>query len=81
MKLRKTALYKLVLIVAVLAAVLEFFFAHPHYHEWWNTTPGFNLLFGFAGCWLLIFVAKIVMTPLLQRPEDYYDDGGDDDDE
>jgi hypothetical protein len=35
----------------------------------------------FAGCWLLIFVAKIVMTPLLQRPEDYYDDGGDDDDE
>ena len=74
MKLTKTALYKLVLIVAVLAAVLEFFFAHPHYHEWWNTTPGFNLLFGFAGCWLLIFVAKIVMTPLLQRPEDYYDD-------
>ena len=39
MKLTKTALYKLVLIVAVLAAVLEFFFAHPHYHEWWNTTP------------------------------------------
>ena len=65
MKLTKTALYKLVIIVAVLAAVLEFFFAHPHYHEWWNTTPGFNLLFGFAGCWLLIFVAKIVMTPLL----------------
>ena len=76
MNLTKTALYKLVLIVAVLAAVLEFFFAHPHYHEWWNTTPGFNLLFGFAGCWLLIFVAKIVMTPLLQRPEDYYVDGG-----
>ena len=23
----------------------------------------------------------VVMTPLLQRPEDYYDDGGDDDDE
>ena len=33
MNLTKTALYKLVLIVAVLAAVLEFFFAHPHYHE------------------------------------------------
>ena len=29
MKLTKTALYKLVLIVAVLAAVLEFFFAQP----------------------------------------------------
>ena len=41
MNLTKTALYKLVLIVAVLAAVLEFFFAHPHYHEWVEHYPGF----------------------------------------
>ena len=48
MKLTKTALYKLVLIVAVLAAVLEFFFAHPHYHEWWphSAESGAGRLFG-----------------------------------
>ena len=38
MKLTKTALYRLVLIAAVLAAALEFFFAHPHYHEF-GTLP------------------------------------------
>lgn len=81
MKMTKKTLYKIVVTIAVVAAVLEFFLAQPHYHEWWNTTPGFNLLFGFAGSWLLILVAKVIMTPLLQRPEDYYDDGGDDNDE
>ena len=32
-------------------------------------------------CWLLIILAKIIMTPLLQRDETYYDDpkGGEDD--
>lgn len=81
MKMTKKTLYKVVIVVAVLAAVLEFFLAQPHYHEWWNTTPGFNLVFGFVGGWLLILLAKVIMTPLLQRPEDYYKDGGDDDHE
>ena len=72
MKMTKSTLYKLVLIVAVIAAALEFFFAHPHYHEWWNTTPGFNLVFGFAGCWLLIFVAKIVIIGLYSVSTNFF---------
>ena len=42
---------------------------------------GYDIFFGFFGCWLLIILAKIIMTPLLQRDETYYDDpkGGEDD--
>lgn len=34
--------------------------------------PGGMILFAFVGCWLLIIVAKLILTPLLQRDEDYY---------
>lgn len=84
MKLQKKQVYKIICAILVLAAVLEFFFAHPHYHEWYHETVGFNIAFGFLGSWLLIIVSKMLMMPLLQRKEDYYDeetDGGDDDDE
>lgn len=36
------------------------------------------VVFGFLGCWVLIIAAKIIMTPLLQRDEDYYQKGDDD---
>ena len=42
--------------------------------------PGGMAAFAFAGCWVLIILAKIVMTPLLQRDEDYYEKGWDDSD-
>lgn len=34
--------------------------------------PGGMVLFSFAGAWLLIVLAKLIMTPLLQREENYY---------
>jgi len=40
--------------------------------------PGGMVIFSFAGCWILIIMAKIIMTPLLQRDEDYYEKGRDD---
>lgn len=48
---------------------------------WWPLPFGYDIFFGFFGCWLLIILAKIIMTPLLQRDETYYDDpkGGEDD--
>lgn len=36
------------------------------------------LIFGFAGCAVLIVMAKLIMSPLLQRDEDYYQKGDDD---
>jgi len=41
--------------------------------------PGGMILFAFIGCWVLILLAKRVLTPLLQRDEDYYAEGSDDD--
>jgi hypothetical protein len=41
----------------------------------WNTAPWTYILLGFAGGWLLIFLAKGVMARLQQRREDYYDCG------
>ena len=81
MKLQKKHVYWLVGAVVALSVIVEFFFAHPHYHEWYHETSGFNVAFGFLGGWLLIIVSKMLMMPLLQKKEDYYDeddDGGDD---
>lgn len=69
---------KIYLILAAFLAVLviiEVMFAHPHHHMIWNTVPGADVLLGFGGAWLLIFIAKILMANLLQRKEDYYDGG------
>lgn len=42
--------------------------------------PGGMIAFAFAGCWALIILAKLILTPLLQRDEDYYREGGDEED-
>ena len=59
-------------------AVVEVLFAHPHYHMIWNSVPGFDLLIGFAGAWVLILLAKVVMAKILQRDENYYESSGKD---
>ena len=41
--------------------------------------PGGMAAFAFLGCWVLIILAKLIMTPLLQRDEDYYQKGDDED--
>ena len=40
--------------------------------------PFMMVVFGFLGCWVLIIAAKLIMTPLLQREEDYYQKGDED---
>ncbi len=42
--------------------------------------PGGMIAFAFLGCWTLIILAKLILTPLLQRDEDYYEKGCDDSD-
>ena len=42
--------------------------------------PGGMIAFSFVGCWVLIILAKLILTPLLQREEDYYQKGNDDPD-
>lgn len=69
----KHMLYILVAVVLVASMALELFGVHLHAPSWWPLPFGYNVFFGFVGGWLLIIVSKMMMAPLLQRPEDYYD--------
>ena len=65
-------------VIMVIMVIIEVLFAHPHYHMIWNSVPGFDLLIGFAGAWVLILLAKVVMAKILQRDENYYESSGKD---
>ena len=74
----KKRVYLLLGAVMAVMAVVEVLFAHPPYHMIWNSVPGFDLLIGFAGAWVLILLAKVVMAKILQRDENYYESSGKD---
>ena len=40
---------------------------------WWNNIPVFFALFGFIGCILIIFFAKLLGKLFLRKRTDYYD--------
>lgn len=42
-------------------------------HYWWEAVPGFFGAFGFAGCLLIIAVAKTLGGLLVSRKPGYYD--------
>ena len=75
----KKKIYFILGIIIIISFVAELLFAHPHYHMIWNIIPGADIIIGFMGAWLLIFLAKIIIANLLQRRENYYDEGGDQD--
>lgn len=75
----KKKIYFILGIIIIISFVAELLFAHPHYHMIWNIIPGADIIIGFLGAWILIFIAKIVIANILQRKENYYDEGGDQD--
>ena len=75
----KKKIYLILLIAIIVSLIVEILFAHPHYHMIWNIIPGADIIIGFLGAWILIFIAKIVIANILQRRERYYDEGGDQD--
>lgn len=44
---------------------------NPHF--FWEKMPGFDALFGFAGCTLIIIGSKVLGHKWLQKNEDYYE--------
>lgn len=76
--LNKKKIYIIIAIAVAISVVVEILMAHPHGHNFWHVTPGFDILMGFFGGWILILFAKKILGPVLQREENYYD-GGDDD--
>lgn len=69
----KTAkLIKIFLICSVVLFVADFFIPRTK-HTSAESIPGFYALYGFAGCVVLVLVAK-EMRKLVMRDEAYYDD-------
>ncbi len=72
----KKQVYITCAIILVLSVVAELMGVHMHHPDWWPLPFGYDIFFGFVGCWALIIVSKMIMAPILQRDENYY--GGDD---
>ncbi len=77
----KKTVYLVAAAVLVLSAIGELCGVHLHSPKWWPLPFGYDIFFGFVGCWVLIILAKLIMMPLLQRDESYYDGRGGDSDE
>ncbi len=67
---------KLILIVSVigfLSIFVEIIFPiHYHPYYWWHTFIGFDYIFGVLGGFLLVFLSKKVLFPLVKREKDIY---------
>jgi hypothetical protein len=56
------------------SVVLELPFRHLIHSELpWHLVPGFDFVYGFLGCAVIVLASKWLGHALLQRPEDYYD--------
>ena len=77
----KKRIYLVIAVILVLSCAAELAGVHLHSPSWWLLPFGYDIFFGFIACWVLIIMAKLIMAPLLQRDEDYYDRKGDDNDE
>jgi len=57
--------------ICVLLVVTDFI-VHRHIYHDWEKVPAFYAVYGFAGCVILVLIAK-AMRKVLMREEDYYD--------
>ena len=60
----KKTVYMIVAVVLALSAVAEMCGVHMHGAHWWPLPFGYNIFFGFVGCWALIIVSKMIMAPI-----------------
>lgn len=44
----------------------------PSHAHWWNSIPGFYIIFGFIGCVAIIVISKALGKIFIQKKEDYY---------
>ena len=63
----------LFIISCVVFTLLGFIAIAKHPHFFWEKIPGFDAVFGFIGCVVIILGSKILGHAWLQKDEDYYD--------
>jgi len=62
-------------LLTVLSIIAEFTMHHDPSHTYsWSGIPLFWIWFGFIGCVLLIYFAKVLLVPIVYKKEDYYND-------
>jgi multisubunit Na+/H+ antiporter MnhB subunit len=62
-------------IVGLTTLVFELVYRHEvHAHDVWHTMPLFDLIYGFVGAIVLVWVSKWLGHTWLQREETYYGD-------
>lgn len=70
---------KIILIVSVigfLSIFVEIIFPiHYHPYYWWHAFIGFDYIFGVLGGFVLVFLSKKVLFPLVKREKDIYKRG------
>ena len=73
---KKHATFWGVVLFVILAALVGFnVFIRPHHAEYlYDKYPGFWAVFGLVVAVLMVFVMKILIYPLINGPEDSYDD-------
>lgn len=54
--------------IAIFVAAVVLTIATSGFHH----KPGYYVLFGFVGAWILILFSKRLLGPLLQKDENYY---------
>lgn len=64
----------ILLAVATAASLVVEFTMHHDANHWWSSIPMFWIIFGFVGCSLIIVFAKVVLTPVIYKKEDYYNE-------
>jgi uncharacterized membrane protein YeaQ/YmgE (transglycosylase-associated protein family) len=67
----KRAIYIIGLIIFTILSYL--FTPVDEVHFFWEKLPIFNIIFGFIGCIIIIFVSKFLGHLFIQKKEDYYD--------
>ena len=62
-------------VVAVSLLAIELTPIHEaHGDHWWHHLPGFDLLYGLAGCVAIVLVSKALGSAWLERDARYYED-------
>lgn len=66
-----------ILVIILISVIVEAVINHPQGEVIWELIPGADAVIGFVGAFILIFVSKKIIGPLLQKKEDYYGDDND----
>ena len=62
-------------VIILLTLVLDTFFVYHKTYYWWHGFVGFDVIYGFVGCLILIKVAKGLGKLIISQREDFYGGG------